>query len=616
MTLLLSVGALWAQTSAFTYQGLLTLSNSAPTGVYDLRFALYDTTTSTNVIGTAQTAAAVPVTQGRFTVILDFGTNAFGGGTRWLEIGVRPADEGEYVTLTPRQLITSTPYATLALRAANYSGQLPAANLTGTLPDDRLSANVPRLNSNAVFSGSVTAASFLGAGTGLTSVAAASLTGIVPDARLAANVARLNADAAFSGTVSAPLFHGNGRQLTNVPGRIFNVVPVGSAIEAYGNYGYLATNDTVPVVVTLPASPDVGETIRVSASGAAGWILAQNSGQTVLLGNLLDAVGLSWTTNGSSQAWKAVAASADGRKLVAAVGTSGNLYTSTDYGATWTARYGPANWSGVASSGDGNNLVATLNGGQIYTSANAGTNWTARYSSAAWSAVASSANGNILAAVVNGGQIHVSVNGGLNWTPRASSQAWTAICASADGQRLAATVQAGYIYVSANAGTNWVQRESIRSWTTIASSADGSRLVAGANGDFLYQSLDYGLTWRSIGVATGNWRALASSADGSRLVAGMDLGNLFVSSDFGLSWSERKDLPGSLQWTGAAVSSDAGVIAAVAKGPGRIYVSSKSTTTVGTAGYLRGDRLSAVELVYCGDGVFMPISSLGRVQGY
>ncbi len=570
LALLLSLAAVRAQSSAFTYQGRLTATNNAASGLYDLQFALRDAATLGNPVGTTQTVAAVSVSNGVFTVALDFGVGVFDGSARWLEVGVRPAGDSKFTTLTPRQPITSVPYATLAARAVNYTGVVPAANLTG----------------------------------------------IVPDARLSTNVARLNSEAAFVGTVAAPLFNGNGTGLTNVPGRIFDVVPTGSAIQAFGNYGYLATNDTVPVVVTLPASLRVGETIRVSASGAAGWILAQNAGQSVLLGNLLDSVGLSWTAIGASQAWKAVAASADGRKLVAVVGTSGNIYTSTDYGATWVAHFGPGNWSSVASSGDGNNLVATLSGGQIYTSVNAGTNWTARFSPGTWTSVASSLDGRILAAAVSVGRIYVSVNGGVNWTARASDQAWTAITASADGAHLAATAQAGNIYVSSDGGTNWVQRESIRGWTTIASSADGSRLVAGANGDSLYQSVDYGATWRQIGVATGNWRAVASSADGARLVAGMDLGNLFVSSDFGLSWSERKDLPAFLQWTGAAVSSDAGVIVAVAKGPGRIYVSSKSTTTVGTAGYLRGDRLSAVEVVYCGNGVFLPITSMGRVRGF
>lgn len=615
LALLFSVGALRAQTSAFTYQGFLALNNNAATGSYDLQFTLHDAATAGTLIGSTQTLAAVSVSNGLFTVALDFGASAFSGGARWLEIGVRPDGGDTFVTLTPRQPVTSTPYATLALRAANYSGQLPAANLTGTLPDALLSANVPRLNANAVFSGSVTATSFQGSAAGLTSVPATNLIGTVSDARLSANVARLNADAIFSGTVAGALFHGSGTGLTNVPGRLFDVVPISTAIQAYGNYGYLATNDSVPVVVTLPASPNVGATIRVSASGAAGWILAQNSGQSVLLGNLLDAVGQKWTTNGPSQAWKAVAASSDGRKLVAAV-AGGSIYTSTDYGTTWIARFGPGNWTGVASSGDGNNLVATIGGGQIYTSVNAGTNWTVRYSPAAWTSIASSLDGRILAAAVSVGRIYVSVNSGVNWTARASDQAWTAIAASDDGLHLAATAQAGNIYVSANAGTNWVQRGSMAQWTAIASSADGSRLVAGANGDYLCQSMDFGGTWRQVGVATGNWRAIASSADGMRLVAGMDLANLFVSSDFGLSWSERKDLPPFLQWTGAAVSSDAGVIVAVAKGPGRIYVSSKSTTTVGTTGYLQGDRLSAVELVYCGNGVFMPITSMGRVRAY
>ena len=46
----------------------------------------------------------------------------------------------------------------------------------------------------------------------------------------------------------------------------------------------------------------------------------------------------------------------------------------------------------------------------------------------------------------------------------------------------------------------------------------------------------------------------------------------------------------------------------------QIYVSCQATTTPGTAGYLSGARLSAVEVAYCGNGVFMLITSMGTVR--
>jgi hypothetical protein len=48
----------------------------------------------------------------------------------------------------------------------------------------------------------------------------------------------------------------------------------------------------------------------------------------------------------------------------------------------------------------------------------------------------------------------------------------------------------------------------------------------------------------------------------------------------------------------------------------QIYVSGKANTTPGTAGYLIGTRLSAVELVYLGNGQFMPVNQLGTIRAH
>ncbi len=65
------------------------------------------------------------MTNGLFTVSLDFGSSAFAGDARWLEISVRcPGGSGSYTTLSPRQDITGTPYAL-------YSTASPWSGLTG-----------------------------------------------------------------------------------------------------------------------------------------------------------------------------------------------------------------------------------------------------------------------------------------------------------------------------------------------------------------------------------------------------------------------------------------------------------------------------------------------------
>ena len=107
-----------AQTSSFTYQGHLTDGAAAANGNYDLQFVLFDSATGGTPIGT-QVVPSVAVSGGIFTVQLDFGANAFPGANRFLEISARPAGAGSFTTLSPRQQISSTPYAIRTLSAAS-----------------------------------------------------------------------------------------------------------------------------------------------------------------------------------------------------------------------------------------------------------------------------------------------------------------------------------------------------------------------------------------------------------------------------------------------------------------------------------------------------------------
>jgi photosystem II stability/assembly factor-like uncharacterized protein len=616
LALLSSVVAVVAQTSSFTYQGRFSSNGTPADGQFDFRFTLHATPDLTNQVGSAVVIAPLGVTNGLFTTALDFGSGVFDGSARWLQMGVRTnGDTNAYVLLSPRQLVTSTPYA---IRAANYSGPLAATNLTGKLPDSALSTNVALLNSNATFAGNVTAASFTGSGVGLVNIAATNLTGTLPDARLSTNVALKNAGANFAGNVSAPFFFGNGTGLTNVPGRIFEVIPTSANIQSLANTGYLATNDLVPVVVTLPLNANirVGETIRVSGSGAGGWILAQNAGQSILVGNLLAGIGQNWSLRAGNLAWRGVASSVDGSKLAAVV-NAGNIYTSTDYGANWTPRatgLGALNWRAIASSGDGVNLVAVINAGVVYTSGDSGVNWNSHGPIANWTSVASSLNGVNLVACAGSGALYTSSNSGVNWTARTANANWVSVASSADGVKLAAALSGGQIYTSTDSGANWVPHENNRLWVSVASSSDGSRLVAAVGSGQIYTSADSGTNWVVTTAPNSTaWTAVASSADGARLAAVFGSGGLYLSEDSGLTWVQRNALPNTVLFSGVTMSADASTIAAVGN-PSQIYVSSQAATTTGVAGSLTGTRLSAVEVVYCGNGVFMPITSMGTVR--
>ena len=110
--------------SGFTYQGHLTNSGSPANGQYDLVFTLYDAPTAGNQVGTPSiiTDTNQTVTDGLFTVSLDFGSSAFDGNARYLEMAVRSAGVGSYTTLSPRQPITPAPYALFALKTQGYKG--------------------------------------------------------------------------------------------------------------------------------------------------------------------------------------------------------------------------------------------------------------------------------------------------------------------------------------------------------------------------------------------------------------------------------------------------------------------------------------------------------------
>jgi hypothetical protein len=145
VVLCLTVNA-FAQTSAFVYQGKLNDGTLAANGTYQFEFKLFDSAAAGagSQIGNTLSNVTATVTNGIFSVNLDFGTNSFDGAARFLEIAVRLNDSGQnYTLLTPRQPITATPYAVKSLKAneaetanlandATKLGSIPAAQYVQT----------------------------------------------------------------------------------------------------------------------------------------------------------------------------------------------------------------------------------------------------------------------------------------------------------------------------------------------------------------------------------------------------------------------------------------------------------------------------------------------------
>ena len=95
--------------TAFTYQGRLLDGGGLANGNYDFRFILYDAEVGGSQVG-GIVYLSVVVVDGLFAVQLDFGSAAFDGGARYLEIAVRPeGSDSPHTPLMPRQALTATP---------------------------------------------------------------------------------------------------------------------------------------------------------------------------------------------------------------------------------------------------------------------------------------------------------------------------------------------------------------------------------------------------------------------------------------------------------------------------------------------------------------------------
>jgi hypothetical protein len=130
LALLAGVHQAAAQGTAFTYQGQLQNNGSPAGGNYNLTFSLFNTNASGVAIAGPVTNNDVIVSNGLFTVLIDFGSDVFIGETNWLEIAVETNGFGSFTTLAPRQQLTPVPYAIDAESANDLSGTLSASQLT------------------------------------------------------------------------------------------------------------------------------------------------------------------------------------------------------------------------------------------------------------------------------------------------------------------------------------------------------------------------------------------------------------------------------------------------------------------------------------------------------
>jgi hypothetical protein len=607
---------LLAQGTAFQYQGQLIDGGVPANAAYDLRFAVYDAGVNGNLVGTAITNLDVPVSNGLFSVTLDFGANVFAGTNDWLDIAVRPAGGISFSELTPRQPVLPVPYAIFATGASNLLGTLPATKLSGALPSAQLGGTYSgAVNFNGV--GNTFLGAFGGNGSGLTNLNATSLaSGTVADVRLSANVPLLNGTQTYSGVNSFTnranafigSFFGNG---------LVGWIPVSlTTTQAMPDAGYLLLNSGFSTV-TLPASGSLltGDIVRISDAGSGGWRALANTGQ-LIVGNFVGYGALTWLpANATAGFWGCLASSADAVKTYGGLNVNNaGIYFSTDAGHTWnsTAATGTG-FNALTTSADGSKVFAAANGSFQFSLDSGGT-WTgvAGFKSTNWVAVACSTDGGKVVAAPKTGVIYTSNNSGGNWSPSGSSHNWTAVAASATGASLYGTASGATLYSSINGG-GWVGSATPANFTELVCSADGLKLAAAASPGGIYTSGNGGTNWTLTLAPSGNWSCLAASADCTRLVAGISNGFLYASADFGSTW--RLINPNNQAWSALATSSDGTqVFAAANANAGNIYYSSAlAQSTTSTNGSITGSQFGAVELQYLGNNQFMPVSSIGTL---
>lgn len=548
---------LFGQTTAFTYQGRLADNGLPANGNYDLRFVIYDAATNGVPVSNAIANNSFGITNGLFSVALDFGAGIFDGNPRWLDIAVRTNGAASFTSLNPREVLTSVPTAIFAGNAATaltLSGNVPAASLNGT------------------YGGAV---NFVN---------------------------------------SSNSYTGDGAGLFNVPGTLTPQLQSGTAIQAAPNTSYILTNSQT-VTVTLPQNPKIGDTLRIAGTGVGGWNLTQNPGQTILGYNLINAL-TPWVplTNSLHAQGLGLASSADGTHLLC--DNVGYWEASYDSGATWSVLTNAplGNSYFFALSADGQHALAAAANTRIYTCGTFADNWVAQTNSVItnYSGAAISADGSRMVSIVNGGGIYVSSDFGTNWVLSAApSNAWVAVTASTDGSRMAAAAYHGGIYLSTDYGMNWhlSPAPSTNLWQVMAASANGSRIFAIESSN-VWISADSGQSW-SDSIAPGvSWSAVSCSADGTRVAA--TAGNVIaISTDGGVTWSPSR--APSFSWRGITSTATGNFFANTFLAGVFAF---QTSTMVGSAGFLAGNPYSAVELQFVGNGQFLPLNHEGTLVAH
>jgi hypothetical protein len=128
--------------TSLTYQGRLNAASGPANGLYDFTFQVFTNLSGGIPNDPPVTNAAVTVSNGLFTAVVDFGGRPENHNDAWLQLGVRTNGGGGFTVLSPRQPITSAPYTWFADLASNAITAVTATTAGSVAPGGVTSSSI------------------------------------------------------------------------------------------------------------------------------------------------------------------------------------------------------------------------------------------------------------------------------------------------------------------------------------------------------------------------------------------------------------------------------------------------------------------------------------------
>ncbi len=276
-----------AQTTAFTYQGLLNHNSTTPTGLYDFQFSLFNVASGGASLA-GPVASTLGVTGGVFTATLDFGGTPFNGQNLWLQINVRTNAVGGYTALAPRQSLTAAPYATFAGNSASVAagGVNSAAIQNGAISLNKIGIGVLQPSNfppNTVTSVQLADNIALGA---------SNVVGQLDVFRTGAGTPGVSL---FGGSSQISTFGSDGLEQIRLWGASWGEILLNNSLSNNATTAYLSANSSFGGYLSLSSTGGVARAV-LSGANAGGVLDLYNdsNARTVHLGS----IGSSWLTGG------------------------------------------------------------------------------------------------------------------------------------------------------------------------------------------------------------------------------------------------------------------------------------------------------------------------------